>query len=214
MRWNKQVVKDYDKKRFSNYGGKYVHRRELGIIFKYVKGLRGKLLDMPCGTGRFIEPLQLLGFNVMAGDNSKDMLNIVKKKYQVKTVECNAFSMPFKDETFDVVVCARLLFHYLNPHLILKELLRVTKKGGTVIFCTLNKWSIRRWIEAILMRDNLYFTSRRELGELNVVETESLFVLPTQIYCRLPVFIVKLLSFIEKVTPDCFKILRYWKVVK
>ncbi|RLE38556.1 hypothetical protein DRJ17_03525 [Candidatus Woesearchaeota archaeon] len=230
----RKVALYYDKKRFSNYGGRYVDNKEKAIVTSYLKDelssiARGKkvsLLDVPCGTGRFAVLFSNKGFNVTAADYSQDMLDITAKRAKVKLVKCDAYNMPFKKGKFDVVVSIRFLFHYPNPENILKELVRVTKNGGILVFCTLNKYSVRYFIEIILdlfrksKEHKLKFVTEKELNEkiknlgVKILTTESMFVIPTQMYGKLPKFMVKFFMFIEKFTPDNLKILRYWKVSK
>ncbi|MCK4478263.1 class I SAM-dependent methyltransferase [Candidatus Bathyarchaeota archaeon] len=41
--------------------------------------------------------------------------------------------LPFKDETFDVVLCVNVLDHVQNPFAVLKEMQRCLKRGGTLV---------------------------------------------------------------------------------
>src|SRR6187402_906216 len=46
--------------------------------------------------------------------------------------EGSVFKLPFADETFDITFCHQVLVHIGNPWDALREMLRVTKRGGIV----------------------------------------------------------------------------------
>ena len=54
--------------------------------------------------------------------------------------------MPFKDNFFDVVVCAWVLEHLSDPNKAFKEIYRVLKPGGKVIFITPNALNYNVWL--------------------------------------------------------------------
>jgi len=47
--------------------------------------------------------------------------------------QANAVQLPFRDEVFGVVVCTEVLEHTQSPELVLNELRRVLKPGGTLL---------------------------------------------------------------------------------
>ena len=57
-------------------------------------------------------------------------------------VLADAFQLPFRDDAFEAVVTLRLLFHYAEVEPIVREMARVCKPGGVVIFDTAS-WSPR-----------------------------------------------------------------------
>lgn len=56
-----------------------------------------------------------------------------KKGHHIEFIQGNAHTLPFKDNSFDVVTCQTVLIHVKNPELALSEMKRVVKKGGIVI---------------------------------------------------------------------------------
>jgi SAM-dependent methyltransferase len=80
-------------------------------------------------------------------DTSKEMTSKIhkiakiagEKKYKVKIG--NATKIPFKDETFDITFSYHLLWHLPKKYQekIIKEMFRVTKKDGFIIFDILNE---------------------------------------------------------------------------
>lgn len=53
---------------------------------------------------------------------------------------CDAASIPYPDEMFDVVFADNVLEHLAEPEIVFKEIARVLKPGGVFLFKTPNKW--------------------------------------------------------------------------
>ncbi|MDI6591317.1 MAG: class I SAM-dependent methyltransferase [Patescibacteria group bacterium] len=113
------------------------------------------LLDIGCGTGRYLNHFLSLGKTVGV-DISEPMLEKARKntKDQAILIKADAENLPFKDNTFDVVTCS-YLFENLNgpkdnPKKVFKEMYRVTKKGGQIIFTVETWYSIPNLISYIL----------------------------------------------------------------
>ena len=75
--------------------------------------------------------------------------------------------LPFADGSFDLVTLAWVLEHLDEPQQVLRELRRVLRPGGRVVFLTPNAWNYNVWlIRAVPNRLHPYFTralySRRE----------------------------------------------------
>jgi SAM-dependent methyltransferase len=70
----------------------------------------GPLLDVPCGTGRYFEIYQSRGLDFHGVDLSPDMLEVARRTYsEAKLTQGDIFSLPFRRQEFDTVVCTRLL---------------------------------------------------------------------------------------------------------
>jgi ubiquinone/menaquinone biosynthesis C-methylase UbiE len=54
--------------------------------------------------------------------------------------------IPFKDETFDVVVCINMFQYIENPFIFLEEVKRVVQKNGLFVFDFKNLFSLRAFI--------------------------------------------------------------------
>lgn len=102
------------------------------------------LLDVGCGTGRYLTHFLSLGKTVGV-DISKPMLEQAEKNTNGRAtlIQADAENLPFKDNTFDVVTCSYLLENLNgpkdNPKKVLNEMYRVTKKKGQIIF-TVETW--------------------------------------------------------------------------
>jgi SAM-dependent methyltransferase len=108
-----------------------VHLRYLcAIILKRPR----RILEIGTGTG--IQSIFLSHFikNVVALDSSKEVvtntgINVNYSKAKVELVLTDAFSMPFKDKSFDICYSQGFLEHFTDEEIVrlLKEQLRVAK---------------------------------------------------------------------------------------
>jgi len=137
----------YDASHSENYFFKHKHRfrhrlttrREVSLARKALKiaGNPQKILDLPCGAGRFWSMLaEDPERTLYAADNSQDMVDTAKR-FQDKEVagrfkcfQTSAFSIDMPDLGVDSIFCMRLLHHITEESdrlAILKEFYRVTK---------------------------------------------------------------------------------------
>ena len=144
----KENVEEYDKIRFKSTGGKVIDLIEKEN-FNSLIDKRDKtqtVLDAGAGTGRMSVFLANKGFKVFALDNSDNMLNKLSKlkNKNIRVIRGSIKEIPFEDNTFDMVISSRVLFHFNEEETfaIVNELYRVTKNGGKVIFDTFNVYSI------------------------------------------------------------------------
>jgi len=78
---------------------------------------------------------------------------ITHKKYGITSWTCNAEKdmYPFKNETFDVVICTEVLEHLLySPTHVFKESYRVLKDKGLMLVSTVNSLHFKRMADIIL----------------------------------------------------------------
>jgi SAM-dependent methyltransferase len=206
--------------------GAYALARDEEIIRDLLGRGPGHLLDMPCGTGRYLDLEKELGFRITAADYSPTMLAVARKHDDVQFVQADAFNPPFAAETFDAILISRLLFHYRNPEAIIGALLPSLKHGGRMIFDTLNafslRWSASRVIE-LFRRDaarRLYFerpaamAGKIEALGLRVLRRRSAYFLPTRLYRSLPGAAIRVADCLEKATPASCRVLMFWEVAR
>lgn len=97
------------------------------------------ILDVGCGTGANIEMLAKFG-EAEGVDVSDDALEFCKQK-GLKAHKGLAESLPFADESFDVVTALDVIEHLDDDIAGLKEMRRVLKTGGkTLIFVPAFMW--------------------------------------------------------------------------
>lgn len=98
------------------------------------------VLECACGTGLLTVPMAEKCKKLIATDYSIGMLKQTRKKLKkfsnVKLRKVSIFEIPYKDNSFDVVVAANVIHLLDNPDKTMQELLRVCKKNGKIIIPT------------------------------------------------------------------------------
>ncbi len=119
----------------------YLNSFEKENLFYLLKDVRDKkVLDIGAGTGRVSVMLKRNGAKVTALDLSESMLSILKKKEPaIEIVIGDAESLPFGDETFDVIVAAFVVVHLSEPRRFFEEAYRVLKDGGQLLITNINQ---------------------------------------------------------------------------
>jgi SAM-dependent methyltransferase len=109
----------------------------MGMIAPHISPL---VLDVATGTGRL--PLALIDHPVFQGriiavDLSYKMLKKAAQKIaqdgRVSLLHCPAETLPFPDDTFDVVTCLEALEFMTNPRVVIAEIVRVLRPGGLLL---------------------------------------------------------------------------------
>ncbi len=91
-----------------------------------------KILDLGCGTGGTIKFLQNNGYkNIYGVDSSKYAIQLCKKR-GIKNIKLgNANKIPFKNSSFDAVICMDVLYHAgVDIEKTLIEIERILKKNA------------------------------------------------------------------------------------
>jgi ubiquinone/menaquinone biosynthesis C-methylase UbiE len=133
-----------------NYYHEYEHLLLARPIMETIAPHKSPLvLDVATGTGRL--PITLLNHtafqgHVIGADLSRKMLSIAAYKLQpfgerVTFLWTPAETLPFEDDTFDVVTCLESLEFMSHPAQVVGELVRVLRPGG--ILLTTNRISTR-----------------------------------------------------------------------
>ncbi|MFA6308021.1 MAG: class I SAM-dependent methyltransferase [Patescibacteria group bacterium] len=109
----------------------------MGILEKYAKG---NILDLGCGDGTHAGMVRkfFLG-SIYAIDPSDDIIAKAKSRYQdINFQPASAYDLPYEDSFFDLVYAIDVIEHLKTPEKMLKEVERVLKSGGIVVFQTPN----------------------------------------------------------------------------
>lgn len=110
------------------------------------------LLDIGCGTGYLIDILQKQKNALYCGlDLSPEMLKMAKQKLpqSVYLTEGSADSLPYEDNSFDVVTCIQSFHHYPKPEKSMSEAYRVLKPGGLYIISDTGMGNYPKFIYSI-----------------------------------------------------------------
>ncbi len=96
---------------------------------------RGRVLDVGCGTGRFLTALPADRYECVGLDPSPGMLAKARER-GLDVVQGSSGRLPFADATFDLVTMIAVLHHLIDRELVqatLRELVRVTRNGGSIV---------------------------------------------------------------------------------
>ncbi len=106
------------------------------------------VFDAAGGTGKWTIPIAKCGAKVILGDISEGMLKTAKEKInreeglqqQVEAKKCDLRKLDFEDQTFDMVFCEHALCFIKEQETVVKELVRVLKKGCPLIISGQNRY--------------------------------------------------------------------------
>jgi len=105
-----------------------VMKQTVEVLAREMKG-SGRILDVGVGTGRFAEPLQESGFEVVGIDIARGMMRKAKHKGVVDLVLGDICFLPFRDSSFDAALSVHVLHLISDWQATLREICRVTKDG-------------------------------------------------------------------------------------
>ena len=133
---------------FNPHSARYVHDK----VLEALKGEKGKLLDIGAGEGELAYKLQKLGFTDIS------CCDINPSKFKLSGIKCVQAdlneSLPFSDDTFDIVTCTEVLEHLKDPFNAIAHISRVLKTGGKAVITTPN---IMNWYSRLRFLFNGYF---------------------------------------------------------
>lgn len=89
------------------------------------------ILDVAAGTGSITRSLEAKGYQVVALDQSSEMIS----QFDATTTRCllaTAERLPIRDESVDALTAGYLLRYVEDLPAALRELSRVTRRGGTI----------------------------------------------------------------------------------
>lgn len=99
-----------------------------------------RVLDLAAGTGTSSEAYADAGVAVVPCDFSTGMVGVGKRRRpDLSFVAGDATRLPFADESFDVVTISFGLRNVVDTELALREMRRVTRRGGRLVICEFSR---------------------------------------------------------------------------
>ncbi|MGF1723846.1 malonyl-ACP O-methyltransferase BioC [Photobacterium nomapromontoriensis] len=153
-RQDKQAIADAFGKAAKHYDKAAAFQRDVGhqLLAKLpmVREDNCQVLDLGCGTGYFSELLFHQGLRVCAADLSPEMLQqaYVRCGENIRYLEADAENLPLSDNQFDIAFSSLALQWCDDLSVPLRELRRVVKPGGYIVFSTLVEGSLRELAQA------------------------------------------------------------------
>jgi ubiquinone/menaquinone biosynthesis C-methylase UbiE len=152
----------------SEYSNRWRDRREKACILECLKTIPkgGRVLDLPCGTGRMTRILVELGYRVTGADASEAMMSRARDKYREYQQQAGSkapsvqfeirdvLATGFANDEFDGVSCIRLFHHFSEAatrRKALGELRRICR--GPIVVTFLNSFALDRasyWFRGLI----------------------------------------------------------------
>lgn len=120
----------------------YYHKQELSTVKDLLKRMKfseySQLIDLGCSIGTWYDDYRNMGFKRIIGiDISEERLKIAKKRGYDEVHCCNAYELPFEDESQKCIISNDVFVHVLQDSdklKIFKEIFRILKPNGIFIF--------------------------------------------------------------------------------
>jgi 2-polyprenyl-3-methyl-5-hydroxy-6-metoxy-1,4-benzoquinol methylase len=114
------------------------HDQVVGLLEKEP---RGRVLDVPTGTGVLAGRLKEIGFEVSCCDISASYFSIPDLSIEIGDLNK---TLPYREDSFDYLVCLDGIEHTENPFNSIREFRRVLKAGGKLFLSVPNFLNIER----------------------------------------------------------------------
>lgn len=137
---------------FAKYSMYWWSNRFFGILAKRYGKRGARLLEVGSGMGHLVGQLSAV-FEAYGMDLNHWAVNQSKKFSESASLQtASAQELPYKKESFNVVIIKHIVEHLPDPEKALNEIGRVTEKDGILILATpnlgsmLKPWKGERWI--------------------------------------------------------------------
>jgi ubiquinone/menaquinone biosynthesis C-methylase UbiE len=145
-----------------------------------------RILEVGCGDGNLIGNLNIAGERVGL-DQSPVMLEQARKRFgeTMTFIEGDATKLPFENDEFDFTYSSRCLINIQEPAMQfqgIRELIRVTKPGGTII---LAENFTEGWEQLRKLRSRPWQVPLGGVGIQKQMDIDQVLSLLTQENCRL-----------------------------
>lgn len=91
------------------------------------------VLDAGCGSGRLLDELVRVGWHVSGLDMNPDSVEIARGRGHHDVHQGVVESLPWEDETFDLITSLDVIEHTADDRISMRELRRVLKTGGRML---------------------------------------------------------------------------------
>lgn len=102
-------------------------------------------LEIGCSAGRMTRIFGQHFKRVLAIDIDKEAIENARKKNRLANIKyqiADALNLPFKEKSFDVVICNNVYEHLPDPFKMMREVERVLKRDGVCYFAGPNKYTL------------------------------------------------------------------------
>ncbi|MBI4432245.1 MAG: methyltransferase domain-containing protein [Candidatus Omnitrophica bacterium] len=147
-------------------------RAQAGIVLKRIARYKrgGRILDIGCGPGFFLDEAKKKGWDVAGVDLSAWAKSYNRDNFGIEVFQGSLEEAHFPDRSFDVVVMMDVIEHLDDPKAILTEIRRILKNDGVLYVSTPDIQSVlSRLLRAKwwgINKYHLFYFSRKTLERL------------------------------------------------
>ncbi len=120
---------------------------ESRVLAHKLESVQGKfLVDVACGTGRWMAHAAARGAKVLGVDLSFEMLAVARGKPLLEgcLLQADGCRLPLSDQVSDIAMCSFSVGYVGHPDQLMRELRRVVRIGGTILISDLHPMAQRR----------------------------------------------------------------------
>ncbi len=178
---------------YALYGETYFHNNQSGVVgyTNYLKdepNIRrtfagrlqrlsqfikpGKLLDVGCAAGFFLDEARKAGWQVQGLDVSSFAVQYAAENFKLDVQQGSFTDLPFPSNSYDLISMWDVIEHVPNPKSYIARAAELLKKGGVFVMATPDVDSIparltgKRWVGFKLSEEHVYYFSARTLGKM------------------------------------------------
>ncbi|MCG3176726.1 MAG: Ubiquinone biosynthesis O-methyltransferase [Candidatus Omnitrophica bacterium] len=167
-----EIREDYQQMVDEGYLREERGRREQAriILSRFPLKRDGKLLDVGCGPGFFLDEARKAGWDVRGADLSEWAREHCRDRYGIEVFTGTLEEARYPDRSFDAVVMNDFIEHVTDPRATLREARRILKNDGVLYISTpdidslLSRVLGARWWG--INKYHLYYFSRRTLEKM------------------------------------------------
>ena len=110
-------------------------------IEKYIRN--GRILDIGCGRGVFLNVMKKKGWTVAGTEYERNIAESITKNYNIHVVTGNPGDWGFPPGSFDVVTMNHVLEHMSDPEIAIDDCSRLLVRGGLLVVAVPNITSLQ-----------------------------------------------------------------------
>lgn len=156
------IALDYDRRyELYSYSG-------VRSVLRHIGTARSRVLELGCGTGKWLAELESTGCETAGVDPSPRMLQIARTRTSAELRLGISEALPWPEFSFDVVLCVNSLHHFSVPVAALHEAFRVLRLGGKFLSVGLDpheesgRWYVYDFFPQAAAADRKRFPSKAQ----------------------------------------------------